>query len=181
MRDLTCEPDTEVSGENIRAILDNLQAGEIAPFLDKYNLADVRAGNWYPLRDFLGLLDELRKNPNASPNFVAIGMGIAELGAMPPGMENASAVDILQGWNEHYQMAHRYVNIWHKTAERVSDKHYRVIMDNCVYPDDLEYGVLYGFMKRFLPQHTSFTVWYDKDVKRLDQGGTQTVLHVRWE
>jgi hypothetical protein len=47
-------------------------------------------------------------------------------------------------------------------------------------PDDLEYGILYGFAKRFLAG-TQFTVWYDEDLPRMDQGGDQTVIHVKWK
>ena len=181
MRVLTCEPDTEIVGEDLRAIIDNLQSEEIAPYLRKYGLDNVQVDHWYPLSSFQALLNELNQSGNATPNMVAIGMSVAELGAMPPGLDHPNLDTMLEAWDEHYQMAHRYGDIGRKIAEKVEKNHYRLTLDHCVYPDDMEYGVLYGFAKRFLPHGAVFMVWYDKDVQRLDQGGSQTIIHVSWE
>lgn len=181
MRVLTCDPDTEINGEALQGLINNLQSDEIAPYLRKYGLDDVRPEGWYSLQDFQALLNELESSANSSPNFVAIGMAVADVAPMPPGLDNPTLDMMLEGWDEHYQLSHRYGNIGHKIAEKIEAKHYRMVLDGCVYPDDLEYGVLYGFAKRFLPRALPFLVWYDKDVKRLDEGGRQTVIHVRWE
>lgn len=181
MRVLTCEPHTEISGEALQGLINNLQSDEITPYLMKYGLEDIQPERWYSLQNFQALLNELEANGNAMLNMVAIGMSVAGVAAMPPGLNDPTLDTMLESWNEHYQHSHRYGDIGHKSAEKVEKNHYRLILDHCVYPDDMEYGVLYGFARRFLPSSTPFMVWYDNDVQRLDQGGTQTVIHVRWE
>jgi hypothetical protein len=52
-----------------------------------------------------------------------------------------------------------------------------------VYPDDMSYGILYGYARRFLPPGTKFKVYYDPDVLPRDQGGSEnyTIIHISWE
>ncbi len=48
------------------------------------------------------------------------------------------------------------------------------------YPDDLVYGVVFGFARRLLPPDVYFTVYYDAALPRRDEGGIETVIHVEW-
>jgi hypothetical protein len=180
MRKLTCEPGTEVNGATVLSLIENMQSADIAPYLSKYKLENIQEDHWYPLENMQGLLNELH-NRQMTPSFVAIGMSIAEVALMPPHLEHASLGELLENWNEHYQINHRYGNIGRKITEKIDEHHYKLTLDGGVYPDDFEYGVVYGFAKRFLPVGTKFTVWYEDGVKRLDQGGTQTVIHIIWE
>ncbi|MBN1566042.1 MAG: hypothetical protein JXA10_19540 [Anaerolineae bacterium] len=179
MRTLTCEPTSEVRGDVLLSLLTNLRADNMKPYLKQFSLDDIHANEWYPTKNFLDMLNELSRNPNLTPNYVAIGLNVPETAYMPPELENASFADVLEGWDNHYQSNHRHADIGHKIAEKVHDQHYKITMQS-IYPDDMEYGVLYGFAKRFLPSGTQFTVWYDEDEPRMDQGGTQTVIHVSW-
>ena len=51
------------------------------------------------------------------------------------------------------------------------------------YPDDFNYGIMYGFALRYLPPHSDFIVSYDPQVTPRDRGGEQgcTVIHIRWK
>lgn len=180
MRRLTCDPGTEVTGGTVLSLLENMQADEVTPYLRKYGLMDIRADHWYPLQNMQNVLNDLQRD-NLTPSFVAIGMTIAEVALMPPHLQNATLSQVLEAWDDHYQVNHRNGEIGHKIAEKVTDRHYALVLDGGVYPDDFEYGVVYGFAKRFLQPGTHFTVWYEEGVQRLDQGGSHTIIHISWE
>ena len=66
-------------------------------------------------------------------------------------------------------------------AEKVEDTYYRVTHQT-VWPDDLLYGLAYGFARGRLPEGTNFTVWYENQDNRLDNGSAdKTVICVQWE
>ncbi|MBN2305528.1 MAG: hypothetical protein JXQ72_13680 [Anaerolineae bacterium] len=181
MRHLECDPNVEVRGETLLALIENINAENIAPYLRKHKLTHIQAGGWFPMRNFHNLLNDLVTEGNWGGNFVAIGMAIAETAYMPPELGQPSFVDMIEHWDDHYQSNHRNGDIGYKTAQKLADRHYELTLHGGLYPDDFEYGVLYGFAKRFLPPGTDFTVWYAEDVQRLDQGGEKTVIRVRWE
>ena len=172
---------TEFSGAALLSILQNLNSQEIEPFARKYDLEQIDPDGWYPLQNFLNFLNELTQHPNLVPNMVALGLGISELALMPLQLENSTFEEVVKGWDLHYQANFRNGDVGRKTTIQVGRRHYKIIHDRTVIPDDVEYGVLYGFARQFLPQGTYFKVWYDEDVLRMDHGGDQTVLHVAWD
>jgi hypothetical protein len=130
---------------------------------------------------FLDFLNTLHQNTNLIDNLVAIGISIADNALMPGELENFTFEQFIRFWDQHYQANFRNGDVGHKTTTKVGDEHYKIVLDQNILPDDLEYEVLYGFAKRFLPPHTHFTVWYDEDVPSRDQGGEQTIIHISWE
>lgn len=181
MRKIVCEPGTQVAGATVMSLIENVQAADLSELVKKYGFENVAPNMWYSLEDFLRFLAEMVENPEMTFNSVAIGMSIADTAHMPPGMESPSFTEMVEGWDAHYQANFRNGDVGHKVTVKLSPKHYKVVHNNTKMPDDLEYGVLYGFAKRFLPPGTDFTVWYDEDVIQMDEGGDQTVLHVSWE
>jgi hypothetical protein len=178
MQKLQCPPGTEISGEGILSLVQNVRASEIQPILKKHNLGELNHTTWYPAQAYLDVLTDIRSS--FYMNLVAVGMAVGENTTLPPQLHDASLGDILGSVDAHYQMHHRGT-IGHAITEKVSDNHYKVtIHKGWLYPDDLEYGVLYGFAKRFLPRGTNFVVSYDPDVKRIDDGGDRTVIHIKW-
>jgi hypothetical protein len=181
MRTYNCDPGTEVSGATLSSLIQNVNSTDIAPFLRRYSLEYIDAADWYSSEIFLDFLNEMIHHPNTMYNLVAIGISIAEVAIMPAELEHATFEEIVRSWNAHYQANFRNGYVGRKTAIQVDHNRYKVILDQTILPDDLEYGVLYGFAKRFLPHGTPFSVWFDEDLPRLDEGGAQTVLHVLWE
>jgi len=181
MREYLCDPGTEVSGAALSSLIQNINRADIAPYLKRYRLERINSDAWYPAEMFLELLNEMSTHPNMMYNLVAIGISIAEVAIMPPELENASFEQVVKFWNAHYQANFRSGYVGQKKAVQVDYHHYKVIHDGTIMPDDLEYGVLYGFAKRFLPPGTSFSIWYDEDVLRIDEGGTQTIIHAQWQ
>lgn len=181
MRKLECEPGTEFSGAALLSIVENVMSAGYLPLIEKYDYDNITPDEWYPLEDFFDFLNELFQMPNQMFNLVAIGMTIAETALMPPELENPTFTEMVEGWDAHYQANFRNGDVGSKTTIKLDDQHYKVVLDGTKMPDDLEYGVLYGFARRFLPPGVNFTVWYDEDVQPMDKGGKQTVLHVSWE
>jgi hypothetical protein len=181
MRKLTCSPTIELIGMYMSAYISNLQSIETVPVMEKYGLADVKPHEWYPTHKWLDALNELAQHPNISQNTLAIGMEIGKLVPIPPGMENPTLEQMLVGLDDAYQAAHRNGDIGKLACEKVSDKHHKIICTD-LYPDDLTYGIVYTFARRFLPPRTAFKVYYDEKITPRDQGGNgPTVIHVSWE
>lgn len=180
MRELRCPPETEISGEGILSLVQNVRTDEIQPILDRHNLGKLEPAKWYPAQIYLDVLADIRAEFRL--NLVAIGMAVGENTSLPPEAQNLSLGDILWSVDDHYQMHHRNGDIGHAVTEKISDTHYTVtIHEGWLYPDDLEYGVIYGFAKRFLPPGTEFLVEYDPDIPRIEHGGDKTIIHIKWE
>lgn len=184
MRTLTCPPEAETIGLNMQAFTENLQSDEVRPIMEKYGVVEAEANlfGWYPTINLLNALNEIAENPNVVSNYVAIGMKIGQEIPMPPEMENPTLEDVLMGWNDLYQQVHRNADVGKIECIKHSDKHFETI-HTVVFPDDMSYGLLYGYARRFLPRGTSFTVYYDPEHPPRDRGGTsgQTSIHVEWE
>jgi hypothetical protein len=181
MRKLVSPPGAEVVGINIRAFADNLQSFETKPVMQKYGFVDVAPDGWYPLQRLMDGLNEIAECPGMSANMVAIGMKVGTITPAAPHLPNPTLWDVLTCWNDVYQMIHRKGDVGQIVAEKVDDKHYRIV-HTCLYPDDFNYGMVYGYARRFLPPGTDFTVFYDPDITPRDQGGNgPTIIHVTWE
>jgi hypothetical protein len=181
MRQLTCSPTVEVSGRYLQSFISNLQGYETKPVVEKFGLLDINPDAWYPCQSFLDVLNELGKRPNNSQNTVAIGMEIGKMIPAPPGMENATLEQMLMGIDYAYQGAHRNGEIGKYICEKQSENHLKLTY-NDLYPDDLTYGIIYSFARRFLPPQTAFKVYYDTVIIPRDLGGNgSTIIHVCWD
>lgn len=178
MRELTCPPGTEISGDGILSLVENVSKDEIQPLLEAHELGELDREAWYPAQLYLDVLGDIRDE--FYMNMVAVGMAVGENTHLPPEMEQMTLGGILELWDAHYQMHHRNGDIGHAATQKISDTHYTITIHKGLYPDDLEYGVAYGFAKRFLPDDEYFLVEYDPDVTRMDDGGDETVIHVKW-
>lgn len=182
MRKLTCPPEAETIGVNLHAFTDNLQSADVRPIMEKHGVKDIDPYGWYPTMNLLNALNEIAENPNLVSNYVAIGMKIGEALPLPPEMENPTLPDVLMIWDDLYQGIHRNGDVGKIECVKHTDKHYETI-HSVVYPDDMSYGILYAYGRRFLPQGSQFTVFYDTDSPARDHGGTSegTSIHIKWE
>ncbi len=181
MRKLTCPPSVEILGVIMIALIQNLQGHEVEPIMEKYGIQNPSPDKWYREQPLLDALNELSQRPNRMFNFVAIGMEIGRIYPISPDLKNPDIGQVLMGWNDMYQSIHRNGDVGAIACEKVSDKHYRLIMTD-IYPDDFSYGIISGYAKRFLPSGTAFNVFYDPDTKSRDYGGDgPTVIHLIWE
>lgn len=180
MHKLHCDPETEVIGGTMLSIINNLQAKQIQPYLDKHGIGEIDPEKWYPAQRWLDVMNDLMESPEVSNAFVAIGMQVAERVRMPPELENAPLPVVLDHWDDVYKMQHRGGNVGGIEIEKISDTHYKSY-HRILYPDDMTYGVAYGWAKRFLPEGTQFIVKYDDEELTMAEGGDATVIHIIWE
>jgi hypothetical protein len=182
MRTLTCPPETETIGVNITAFFDNLRDANTKPIMEKYGLLNIDPESWFPASKYLDALNELGQNPDFSSNLVAIGLEVGSMTPLPPDLENPTLEEVLMRWDDMYQMLHRGADVGGVVIEKISDTHYKTT-HTVIYPDDMSYGVLYGYGRRFLPPGTRFKVYYDPDVLPRDMGGQEgcTIIHITWE
>jgi hypothetical protein len=181
MRKFTCPPSARISGQTITAYLDNLQSYESRKVFEEHGISNVDVLEWYPLQPLLDVLYILSTQPNAAQNIVAIGMQIANYGIDPEETKNVPLAAVLEHWNEHMYANIKGADIGTIVAEKVEDTYYRVTHQT-VWPDDLLYGLAYGFAHGRLPKGTNFTVWYENLDNRLDNGNAdKTVICVQWE
>lgn len=180
MRHYIATPEAETNGQSIQAFIDNVQSEEIRPILENHNLTSIDPEAWYPLQQWLDVLNDLAQQPNQMFNFIAVGMGIAKHTFLPPEVEQLPFATVMSNIDAIYQGNHRGGYVGKVAFEQISDTHIKFTLIDVVYPDDLEYGVAYGFARRLLPEGSHATVEYDTDIKRLDDGGEKTVIHVKW-
>jgi len=179
MRKLSCDKNIEVLGAPLISNIENMSAQEIEPYLKKYQLLNIDPDHWYPMSSYLDMLNDMGQSYNLSSRLVAIGMEIFKNIKMPPELEHATLPEILETWNDLYHMQHRGGDIGYVKVEQLGETHYKTIHKN-LYPDDMLYGVAYGMSRRFLPSGTSFKVYYDEQVRRVDDGGEETIIHIIW-
>jgi hypothetical protein len=182
MHDFKCNPEMEILGALVAAYVDNVQADIIEPIFKSHGLTtepDFEA--WYPLQPILDVLKELANGPDATSNMTAIGVKIAEYGVEPEDAIEAPLPVVLEHWHDHMHLGFRNGNPGKIITEKVHDKFYKVTQMN-MFPDDLCYGLAYGFARSRLPVGTNFKVWYEDYNNRLDKGGNdRTVICIEWE
>jgi len=177
------DPNTEVNGYSMLGFIQCLRKEEIRPYLEMRGLDNIDPEGWYPLQSWLDVLSDLaEKRPGQSMfDFVAVGMKVLEMTHFPPGFETLSLPKMLAAGNEAYaKVQHRGGDAGEVVLE-VIDPHHCVQKVRAPYPDDFWYGIFYGFCRRYLPPGTHFTVYYDENMPRREQGGEQTLIHITWE
>jgi hypothetical protein len=174
-----CDPGIELVGQTVLSLTQNTQYESIKPLLEKYGLTEVDPQGWYSLQRVLDLLSEMSNEGNASANFVSIGMAAVEVGYIPPEMQTLSLVEFLTAYGKIYKMRHRGGAPGSVEVQTITDQHLKVIL-RIPYPDDVFYGIMYGYARRFRPKGTPFVVFYDEAAPRHDHGGEATIIHITW-
>lgn len=172
-------PDAEVLGGAIHGFIQATNRDNIWPHLEKLGMTEIDPAAWYPKQLYIDLWNSIVESNEAHMfDFVSIGMTIAQL-AWPKELDGQPFETIVIGWTDAFDTVNRGADRGYIRAEKVADQHYKII--HCTPdPDDLNYGVVYGTCRRFLPESTDFTVYYDEDTPRRDVGGEETIIHVEW-
>lgn len=172
-------PDHEVIGQNLIDIANAIDSERFLPLFEEYGFTNIDPIRWYPFQDVLDVLSTIATFEGHMFDFVSLGMNSAAAAAIPPEFEQASFVEILYASPDVYRFNHRGTDVGDIVIEKLGKQHIRGTYRTPL-PDDLWYGSVYGFVKRFAPKGTHFTVRYDENVTRRDHGGEVTVLHVEW-
>jgi hypothetical protein len=173
-------PTTEITGGAILAFITNINYDNIEYILRRHNLDKIDPKQWYSHQLALNVLSDISEGQNASPNFVAIGMAAGELGAknLPPHMLSMTLIDFVTAYATVFQSRHRNGDAGYVITERIDNNHVTLRFKS-PYPDDFMYGVLYGYARYYTGEKRRFTLRFDENHKRREQGGDETVLHLQ--
>ncbi|MGB1286125.1 MAG: hypothetical protein ACPG7F_06295 [Aggregatilineales bacterium] len=174
------DPNVEIIGAVMLALIQSIRKDDIQPYLKEWNLTDIQPDKWYQQQRWLNVLTDIGASSGESTNlFVSIGMKIAETAPFLPGFMEASLEDKYLMWNDIYQNNHRGGDAGIIRGKVIERRH--VEIDVCFpYPDHLEYGAYYGLAKRFLPPGTPFTVRYKDANIRRELGSPSTIYVIQW-
>lgn len=174
----SCDPNVEILGVSISSLLTNIASSQTRPYMKKYGLDKIDNDKWYRAQDYMDVVNEINQNTNAMQNLVAVGMQIAKQTEFPPG-KAPTFEEFLMAWDDIYYTHFRGGDVGHIKIEKLGSKKFRVI-NTTIHPDDMVYGVAYGFGKRLLPSNSSVVVKYEDLDKRMDLGAKETVMLISW-
>lgn len=172
-----CE-DHEVWGQSLLDISNAINMADYLPIFKKHGLEKLDPQTWYPLQKFFDVLNEIDEQGGDILDLVSIGMNIGSKFAIPPEMEALPYAELIKLTPQIYNMTHRGSNIGSFAVQEVTPKHFKVLLQ-VPDPDDLWYGIVYGFTRRCLmPTGQYFTVIYDENQARQENGGDITTIHI---
>lgn len=160
--------------------LENAVGGDrVRKIFEKHGLTNIEAQAWYPAQKFLDSLIDMSSGSVPMMDFVSIGLKQVEMAIMPPEFASLPLIQILGSMDAAYHLNNRGTDIGEIKCDVVDDKHVKMIF-RVPQPDDIWYGVSYGYMRR-LAGGVRFTVTYDKETPRRDHGGEVTIIHIKWD
>ncbi len=167
--------DCEILGQAVLALIRCVNAENIKPYLEKHNLTQIDPKKWYSARLMTSIMSDMSEAGGAMFDFVSIGMKMAELIPDTPGESFAEKFQ----HSDLQNVSYRGSDIGYANSEMVGENHMKVTHRRPA-PDDFLYGFLYGYAKRCLAGRR-FTVKYDEEIPRRDEGGDVTIIHIAWD
>lgn len=173
-------PDHEIPGQILIDLANAVGSEEILPFYQAHSLTNIDPKAWYPQQTVLDIYGEMASRKGGSMfDFVSIGIKEAEQAIIPPHFLALPLLTNLQSIGEVFKLNNRGTDVGEIRCETISDHHVKMIM-RIPQPDDIWYGIFYGYVRRFIPRGADFTVTYDPAVPRRDKGGDVTIIHIKW-
>jgi hypothetical protein len=166
---------TEILGQ---ALLDNLSAmgREVRPIALRHGADQFDPKGWYPQQTWLDILKAISQE--ARIDLMALGQRVAASLEIPMGAFSIqSSLDYI---HQHYQRTHRNPDVVPHFEVEVLDTRLIKITDHTPYPDDLQYGFIYGLFERLMPFGAQLRVRYDEQACRRSDGADQSVYIVTW-
>lgn len=174
-----CDPNLELQGNSVQALLGSITHENYLHILEERGLDQIDPQGWYRWQDVLEALEEIAGQSGGMMDLVGIGMAAADLSLVPPEVEEMPPYKFFELYEQLYPKRWRNGDPgWIETDVR--SEQYVVLNLYIPFPDDLSYGLFYGFAKRF-SHGARFTVQYDDSVPRKDQGGETTLIHIIWK
>ena len=157
-------PNAEIRGGQILAIQQAL--GDVAlPYFANAGLVDIHPDEWYSMTQYLKVIyDIVDHEPNVMYNLVDMGAKTIENAMLPPEIDSLEKglMAMQQGWKMNSRNGKDV--IW--AAQKIDDHTY-ICSNYSPFPKDQEYGVLYGFARRFA-NGRHITVSYENLADRHD-------------
>lgn len=173
------DPRAEIVGNTVLAFITNIMHAEIKRILENHGLDEIEADKWYLIQNVLDVMNDISQETDASASFVSIGIAAAQLSiAKLPAEALSVPIDqFFMTYEKIYLSKMRYGDVGWITPKRIS-AHHLTIEARSPFPDDVMYGVFYGYIRALRPSDKGFTLKYDDDHLRHDFGGESTLYHL---
>ncbi len=170
------DPQAKTRGVHIQAFLAGT-GGATQAILKKHGLLNIGPAQWYPLQNMLDALRELSEGDfSRTLDLVQLGQRISEHSAWPEEIQTIE--DALQAIDVAYHMNHQG-EVGSYQATRTGEREITMVCEN-PYPCDLDYGLIYGIARRFLPVDGNLLVEHDPDGPCRKHGADSCTYFVRW-
>jgi hypothetical protein len=168
-----CSSNIEISGTGIWPVVRAIRAEALCKvLLEKHGLTDVQRGVFYPLNNYLSLLDDMAKR---MPKMLRkVGTFIMSEVTFPPSM--TCFEDALRSTDEAYLGNHRGFEpdeLGHYHFRKISEKAYLMSVA-CPFPCMFDQGVFLGMAQSF---DTKIHIEHDATTCRRN-GGTQCDYYI---
>ena len=166
---ISLNPAAEVSGQSILGVTSGL-GPKAKTILEKHGLYRVNPNNWYLQQTWLNALRDFSEG--GMFDLISIGKGIATHVPLPDGVHTIQ--DMMLEIDKTYRANHR--NCPGYTKAEVIEPHHIQVTGKDPYPNDMIYGIVWGFATRF---ERMATVAYDDSTPH----GTPSdlvIFHVKW-
>lgn len=170
-------PNNMSSGASIQSVLSAMDTN-IQPILDRHNLGTIDPDEWYSHVDYLNVFNDLvAEDNNVMFELVNIGMKILDNAIFPPNVDSVETA--LGSLNAYYKLNNKDddggwdVQIDGQTA---------ICTSTTPFPPDLEYGILYAMVRRFVKRGERAIVEYQDLSMRTGTKGVHApcVYKVSW-
>lgn len=176
------DPNTEVSGQAMLALIECVVIKDIAPILLKHNIDrnTLQAEAWHPLQQWLDVLSDIQNEPGfqSTLNLIDIGRTFAQTAYLPDNINTLE--DALIATNDTYQLNHRGGYAGEYSIIIMGPGHLQVI-DHTPYPEDFTYGMIYGLAQRFRPPGVYPIVQHADDQPCRKRGDDSCTFDITWE
>lgn len=152
--------EAQILGASIKALIAGLD-DRSNPILARYGYSDdIDENDWYPRQDYLAMVQELASQPGLL-DLVAVGLQTSRYAPMPPHINSLDSA--LENIGTSYRIAHRNIPEEEVVTCKKIDEHTYYVVSRIPYPPNLEYGLIFGLVERFVSPETRFSVFLESE------------------
>jgi hypothetical protein len=149
----------QVLGSSVKAFIAGV-SGNAGPMLAKYGFdGEIDEQAWYSQEKYAAMMTELADSSFIT-DMVSIGLQISRHVPLPPQINSVES--ILALLNDAYHMNHRQLPPGEGWEYRQIDHKTHYVISRNPYPENFSYGVVYGFVERFAPKGSHFSVYMER-------------------
>jgi len=175
------DDNVEVKGEAILSIVNAFVSKEeqMLQILDKHNIKDLQAEQWYKMTDYLASYEEIG-NVFGPATLFRIGTVIPENAEFPPDIDTLEKA--LNSIDIAYNMNHRNGDIGYYKVNSFDEDSKRAVMEcKNPYHSTFDRGLILAMLIKFMPKaSTSFDVTLDKTKETRLDGGDSCTYNIKW-
>jgi len=157
-------PNVLLRGQVFLSIVQSINFFDFEPVVNEWltesKIKTIDPSAWYPRQEWLNLLKKLEKYSNTTENQVSIGIKVIENSELPPDLVIANVLDAINVLIMVYVNEQKNLPEGDKGYEvtKIDDTHYD-ILDTNPYLFHVNYGYIWGILRRFLK--TGFSLTYE--------------------